>query len=154
MPPRVWRPADPTIPRNAVLPLSNTVRAALGPDIAAIDALIAGKLADDLAVIGKGEAVTVDEELNGRSYTTIKFPIALAGRSLLAGYTIDVTERKRAEEALRQQQAELSVFDTVGVDRELAMIDLKREVNALAVQLGQAAPYDVGFADAPPQDPP
>ncbi len=57
VPPRVWRPADPTIPRNAVLPLSNTVRAALGPDIAAIDALIAGKLADDLAVIEQAGAL-------------------------------------------------------------------------------------------------
>ena len=108
--------------------------------------------ADDWSVVSKGEAVTLEEELNGRSYTTIKFPIALEGRSLLAGYTIDVTERKRAEETLRQQSAELRIFDTAGVDRELVMIGLKQQVNALSRQLGQAAPYDVDFADAPPKD--
>jgi hypothetical protein len=108
--------------------------------------------ADDWSVVSKGEAVTLEEELNGRSYTTIKFPIALEGRSLLAGYTIDVTERKRAEETLRQQSAELKIFDTAGVDRELVMIGLKQQVNALSRQLGQAAPYDVDFADAPPKD--
>jgi PAS domain S-box-containing protein len=110
--------------------------------------------ADDWAVVSKGEAVTLEEELNGRNYTTIKFPIAVAGRSLLAGYTLDVTERKRAEETLRQQSAELNVFDTAGVDRELVMIGLKQEVNALSRQLGQAAPYDVSFADAPPKGQP
>jgi hypothetical protein len=32
------------------------------------------------------------------------------------------------------------------------MIGLKQQVNALSRQLGQAAPYDVDFADAPPKD--
>jgi hypothetical protein len=72
----------------------------------------------------------------------------------LAGYTLDVTERKRAEETLRQQSAELNVFDTTGIDRELVMIGLKQEVNALSRQLGQVAPYDVSFADAPPKGQP
>jgi PAS domain S-box-containing protein len=110
--------------------------------------------ADDWSVVSKGEAVTLEEGLNGRSYTTIKFPIAVAGRSLLAGYTLDVTERKRAEETLRQQSAELRIFDTAGVERELVMIGLKQQVNALSRQLGQAAPYDVDFADTPPKDQP
>jgi PAS domain S-box-containing protein len=108
--------------------------------------------ADDWAVVSKGEVVSLEEELNGRSYTTIKFPIALAGRSLLAGYTVDVTDRTLARTALLQQESELQIFSTTGVDRELAMIDLKRQVNALSRQLGLAAPYDVSFADAAPKD--
>ena len=57
--------------------------------------------ADDWAAVSTGEALTLDEDLRGRNYTTIKFPIAQGDRTLLAGYTIDITERKQAEDALR-----------------------------------------------------
>jgi PAS domain S-box-containing protein len=55
---------------------------------------------DDRAVIAKGEVLKLDEELNGRSYTTLKFPIVQGNKTLLAGFTIDITDRKRAEEQL------------------------------------------------------
>jgi len=57
--------------------------------------------ADDWAVVSTGEVLTLDEDLHGRNYTTIKFPIAQGHRTLLAGYTTDITERKQAEGALR-----------------------------------------------------
>lgn len=53
--------------------------------------------ADDWAVIRNGKVLRLDEDLNGRNYTTIKFPIAIKDKRLLAGYTIDITERKRSE---------------------------------------------------------
>jgi PAS domain S-box-containing protein len=53
--------------------------------------------ADDWAVVSGGKVLKRDEDLNGRNYTTIKFPIFQGGKNLLAGYTIDITERKRAE---------------------------------------------------------
>ena len=53
--------------------------------------------ADDWAVVSSGKVLELDEELNGRSYTTLKFPIVQANRTLLAGFTIDITERKEAE---------------------------------------------------------
>jgi len=65
-------------------------------------------IADDWAVISSNELITLDEELNGRNYTTIKFPILQGERTLLAGYTIDITERKKAEEALRDNRDKLS----------------------------------------------
>lgn len=60
--------------------------------------------ADDQAVVARGEVLQLDEELGGRSYTTIKFPIPLGERRLLAGYTIDIQERKEAEK--RRLEAE------------------------------------------------
>ncbi len=57
---------------------------------------------DDKAVVAKGNVLKMDEELHGRYYTTIKFPIVLEGKHLLAGYTIDITDRKRAEEAMAE----------------------------------------------------
>lgn len=57
---------------------------------------------DDCNVVANGIIFREDEELNGKTYTTIKFPIRLGTRSLLAGYTIDISERKEAEEEIRK----------------------------------------------------
>ncbi len=69
----------------------------------------------------------------------------------------DVTARKQAEatlrqqgDALRQQNAELERFNKVSVNREMDMIGLKRKVNALSLELGRAAPFNLDFADTPP----
>ncbi len=74
-----------------------------------MDELFPGELAkkmilDDQAILHAGKQVVVDEELEGRSYTTIKFPIHIKGKPrYLAGYTIDITDRKRAEQALAHE---------------------------------------------------
>ena len=64
-------------------------------------------VADDRRVVERGEILQLEEELDGRSYTTIKFPITFGSRQLLAGYSIDVTERRRTEEALRRREEQL-----------------------------------------------
>ncbi len=61
----------------------------------------------------------------------------------------DVTDRERASAALRQHLDALERFNRVAVDRELEMIRLKQQVNALSRQLGQAEPFDLDFIDAP-----
>ncbi len=63
--------------------------------------------ADDWKVVSNGQMISLDEELNGRYYTTIKFPIIQGNRNLLAGYTIDFTERKKAEDAVIKSRDEL-----------------------------------------------
>ena len=79
------------------------------------------------------------------------------GRLLLHSIVIDVTARKQAEaalqqqsEALRQRNDELDRFNRVAVGRELDMIVFKRQVNALSRELGRAEPFNLAFADAPP----
>jgi PAS domain S-box-containing protein len=55
-------------------------------------------VAEDLRILNEGKQVTVKEELNGRFYSTVKFPINFEGKACyLVGYTIDVTESKQAE---------------------------------------------------------
>lgn len=60
---------------------------------------------DDKRILREGRVIEVDEEFGGRHYRTIKFPIIQDGRpKMLAGFTMDVTERKRSEEALRKSE--------------------------------------------------
>lgn len=61
--------------------------------------------ADDWAVASQRDVLRVDEDLNGRNYTTFKFAIQRGERTLLAGYTIDISERKKAERELAQTKA-------------------------------------------------
>ena len=60
---------------------------------------------------------------------------------------IDISARKLAEEEIRHHNEELQRLDRAAVGRELDMIRLKREVNALSQELGRAPIYDLGFAD-------
>lgn len=61
-------------------------------------------VADDWAVVADGKVLKDDEFFNGRYYTTIKFPLTQGDRTLLAGYTLDITERKLAENALQESE--------------------------------------------------
>ncbi|MBK1716202.1 PAS domain S-box protein [Thiocystis violacea] len=64
---------------------------------------VAAKItADDWVVVSTGEMLVLEEAFQGRHYSSIKFPIVQDGRTLLAGYTIDITEQKAAEQALRE----------------------------------------------------
>jgi PAS domain S-box-containing protein len=56
--------------------------------------------ADDWAVVSRGEILRLDEDLGDWHFTTIKFPVQLGRKRLLAGYAIDITERKQAEQAM------------------------------------------------------
>jgi len=59
---------------------------------------------DDWNVISSGKIFKVDEDLNGRNYSSIKFPITIGNKNLLAGYSIDITETMQAEIALRESE--------------------------------------------------
>jgi PAS domain S-box-containing protein len=60
----------------------------------------------------------------------------------------DITERKKREEEIRRYMAELEQFNRLAVDRELKMIELKREMNRLCEKLGEKQRYDLSLRDA------
>ncbi len=78
-------------------------------------------VADDRKVLRDGVPVEIDEEFEGNSYKTFKFPIFLEGRPpLLAGYTVDVTdlaEAQRAVRALNEQLEQLVAERTADLEK-------------------------------------
>lgn len=79
----------------------------------------------------------------------------------LQGATKDITDRKGAEMQLRKakekaedfakelerKNSELELFNKLSVGREVRMIELKKEVNKLARELGKEEPYDLSALD-------
>lgn len=53
---------------------------------------------NDWEVVSSRIPQQTEDYLDGRTYSTIKFPIIQGGKTLLAGYSVDITERKQAEE--------------------------------------------------------
>jgi PAS domain S-box-containing protein len=101
-------------------------------------------IADDIKILHEGKAVVIDEELNGRYFTTIKFPISIDGKpTYLAGYTIDVTDQKISEKAIKEKAAELERLNNLMLGRELKMIELKKEINILLEEAGKKGKYKI-----------
>jgi PAS domain S-box-containing protein len=55
----------------------------------------------------------------------------------------DITERKHMEVALKRNVEELERFNKLAIGREIKMIQLKEEINALLGQLGQGEKYKI-----------
>lgn len=66
------------------------------------------------------------------------------------GAASDITPRKQAEEAVRASYEEISRFNRLAVDRELRMIELKTEINALCEQAGLPPRYAMNVLDGTP----
>ncbi len=60
--------------------------------------------AEDWEVVSNNEELLLEKEFKNRYYATIKFPINLGGKRLLAGYTIDITERKLSEKIMFESE--------------------------------------------------
>jgi PAS domain S-box-containing protein len=71
----------------------------------------------------------------------------------------DITERRRNEDEMRRQAEELASrndelerFNQAMVGRELDMIELKRQLNALSLELGRPPPFDLAALTAAERD--
>jgi PAS domain S-box-containing protein len=59
----------------------------------------------------------------------------------ILGIAHDITVRKNNEQALKKHNQELEQFNRLATGRELRMIELKKEINALCRELGRETPY-------------
>ncbi|TVR88370.1 MAG: PAS domain S-box protein [Trueperaceae bacterium] len=100
---------------------------------------------------------TVSLPLGQRTFEASKGPLRDESGSVFGLYGIsrDVTEARRVQRtneeqarALARQVEELERFNGAFVDREIAMIELKRQVNDAMRALGRPEPYDLGDIDA------
>ena len=66
----------------------------------------------------------------------------------------DITKQKHAEADLNERLSELERFNRAAIDREVRMVALKKEINALSTQLNRPAPYPVASAKPEPSVPP
>ena len=96
--------------RNYEVMLSRPLEDLLGKEMDELfpSAIASSMISDDQKVLFNGKIVVVEEDLDGRFYTTTKFPIVIDGEAkYLAGHTIDITEQRKAEEAFRKSEAQL-----------------------------------------------
>lgn len=97
---------------------------------------------DDKHVLKEGKIITVEEEFNGRFYETIKFPIFIEGKAkYLAGYTIDITERKLGQKALQESEEK---FRTL-IDQAADML-LVYDIGGNILDVNSKAIYEYGYS--------
>jgi len=109
---------------------------------------------NDRATVDQRGVATFEERVTTaagpRVFLATKGPLADdAGRVTgTFGISRDITERRQAGEALAEQARtlrsamdDLERFNRVLVDREIAMVGLKRRVNAYAARLGEQPPF-------------
>lgn len=97
---------------------------------------------DQRALQGEGVVVSL-ETVGDQVFETRKFRVELeSGEFGVGGVIRNVTERERVSEQLRSQLAELQRWQVVTVGREERIMELKKEVNALARRLGEPPPYE------------
>jgi PAS domain S-box-containing protein len=60
----------------------------------------------------------------------------------IIGYCANIDRRKKAERKLVKHTEELSVFNEIMIDREMRIIDMKKEINALSKEFEKKPRYD------------
>ena len=103
---------------------------------------------------------TVHRRANGSLYP-VEAHLQLVeheGKKSFLAIIMDITERKQAQvelarrvEELQARNEELERWNRASVDRELRMVELKKQVNQLNRQVGKAPPYPLDFTQRPDQ---
>lgn len=98
--------------------------------------LAASITADDQAVVADGKTIEIEETFNGHIYSSIKFPIFRNGQNLLAGFSIDITERKVLEKKLQESELKYRLlFETAQEGILVAQGTNFKFVNPMSMEL-------------------
>ncbi|MDA0841432.1 MAG: GAF domain-containing protein [Planctomycetota bacterium] len=73
-------------------------------------------------------------------------PLVKVCSIIMYSFKIDQRRQESLHE-IEEQNQQLESFNKMAVGRELRMIELKEEINAMAKELGRPEPYDISFAD-------
>ncbi len=99
---------------------------------------------------GQGAALGKTLEVAAIGKGGTEFPVELSlsavklkGRWNAIGLIREIAERKAAEEELKKRADELEKFNRMAVGRELKMIELKKEINALLGESGKEPGYKI-----------
>ena len=99
---------------------------------------------------GREHAVETHEDHLGGDFLVSTTPLYDENGQMIGSVHVarDITEHKRAEEEVRRRMEELRIaneeltrFNRAMVNRELRMVELKKEINELCRQTGQAVRY-------------
>jgi PAS domain S-box-containing protein len=70
-------------------------------------------------------------------------PIQIGEEQAILGVIVDISEQRWAEDIVKQKANQIDNFFKIMVDRELKLVDLKKEVNYLLEKSGENAKYDL-----------
>lgn len=89
---------------------------------------------DDKRILKEQKVVEVEEELDGRFYNTIKFPILINNKPrYLAGFTMDITEKKLSEKKLKESENRFatlaeSSFEGILITSENVILEINNQM--------------------------
>jgi PAS domain S-box-containing protein len=100
---------------------------------------------DEFKMYGSNVFESVDQRKDGTTFpveVTLSRVVISSGIRFF-GIVRDISERKRIEQELKEQIDTLKRIQDVSVDRELLMVDLKQEINALLLSAGEKEKYHI-----------
>lgn len=107
------------------------------------------RVLNDIKIVSSGGHIPPREykllKKNGEVFNVeiTRSKIEYEGKPAIQSTIRDISERKKRDNEMREYIRELEILNKVAIDRELRMIELKKEVNKLLTELGREKMYKI-----------